>query len=59
MTEFEITATRGEPYRITRDDRGLVRLGRQMPGGKVLWFVFARQDVIAVCNGLIDVLEAK
>lgn len=61
MTTAELTvpATRGHSYYITRDDRGIVRLRRQVvSSGKAITMVFSEVDVINVVNGLVDILEA-
>lgn len=58
MTEIEIKASRGEPYQVSRDDRGTIRLKRRTTGGRTMSIVFTRDDVIGVANAMIDVLEA-
>lgn len=56
--QIEVPASRGNPYTVTRDDHGVVRLRRQTIGGNTITTVFSRQDVINVVNAMVDILEA-
>ncbi|MCF6387296.1 hypothetical protein L2K20_09955 [Mycobacterium sp. MBM] len=60
MTEIQVPAARvGNPYVLTRDDRGLVRLRRQTVSGGSVTIVFGPADVINVANAMVDILEAQ
>lgn len=59
MNEIQVPAARvGNPYVVSRDDRGLVRLRRQTISGGTVTIVFGAADVISVANALVDILDA-
>ena len=58
MNAIDVQATRGAPYRVTRDRTGIVRLSRKVAANHDVFLMFSRDDAVAVCNALIDILEA-
>lgn len=54
---IEIPATRGAPYRVTRDNKGIVRLLRKTEAGHMVIVVFSPADVVNVTNALHDLME--
>jgi hypothetical protein len=59
LAEIEVQASYGEPYMISRDNRGLVRLKRHTTAGRGLTVVFSESDAISVSDALVDILETE